>query len=654
LENTDLKNARKNFLNERVTLELKTMKYFWNKRTLVFPIDVTLMVASYFFAHLIRFEDLSYFSNNKQFFITLVIVVLSRSIIFLFSGIYKSLWAYASLHDLIEIVKFTAISSLVSTVAVLYYNRFDAQSRMVHVLDGLLLLGFLCLRSLSWRLLRENSKTAGNLQGKNTLIIGADKAAVSILNDLRQHKELGLRPVGFLDDEKEKHGGEIQKLPVLGGIDSLEKWIEEKEIDYVIIAKPGISPKKINFIRATCIAKKIDLRILPSVNDIFAETLPEKHSLLREIRVEDLLGRDSVTLDIETIRHYLSDHVILVSGAGGSIGSEICRQIAQFKPSQLILLDIAETPLYEIDYDLRKKFPELNLVSLVGDVKNLSRLSSIFQSYHPSVVFHCAAYKHVPLMELNPSEAVLNNILGTKNIADISKLSGVEKFVLISTDKAVNPVNIMGASKRIAELYLQSISPYSKTRFIMVRFGNVLGSNGSVIPRFQSQIQKGGPVTVTHPDVVRYFMTIPEASQLVLQAGSMGEEGEIFILDMGDPVKILELAEEMIRLSGLKPYKDIDIQFTGLRPGEKLFEELLLDLEGLKPTHHPKIRIAAVTGIQNHLVFLNKLNQLFSLANANKNTELFLLFKEMIPEYIIHKDYIEDQDITKAGIRHGR
>jgi FlaA1/EpsC-like NDP-sugar epimerase len=257
-------------------------------------------------------------------------------------------------------------------------------------------------------------------------------------------------------------------------------------------------------------------------------------------------------------------------------------------------------------------------------------------------------------MELNPSEAVLNNVLGTKNIADISKISGVDKFVLISTDKAVNPVNIMGASKRVAELYLQSISPYSNTRFIMVRFGNVLGSNGSVIPRFQNQIQKGGPVTVTHPDVVRYFMTIPEASQLVLQAGSMGEEGEIFILDMGEPVKILELAEEMIRLSGLKPYSDIDIQFTGLRPGEKLFEELLLDIEGLKPTHHPKIQIAAVTGIQNHLVFLNKLNQLFSLANANKNDEIFALFKEIIPEYIIHKDYIEDQDVAKAGIKNGR
>ena len=626
---------------------------FWNKRYLVFPIDIILMMSSYFLAHLIRYEDTHLFFIPEQFFVTMAIVVISRSVVFLFSGIYKSLWAYASLHDLVEIIKFTLISSLLSTVAVLFYNRFEAQSRMVPVLDGLILLGFLCIRSLSWRLLRENLKT-GNFHGKNTLLIGADKLAVSLLTDLRQHKELGLRPIGFLDDEIAKHGGEIQRLPILGGFESLPDWISQKKIECVIIAKTGLSPKHISSIRAICSESKIDLRILPSVTDIFTESSIEKYSLLREIRVEDLLGRDTVSLDIDPIKEYLSGHVILVSGAGGSIGSEISRQVSQFKPSLLVLLDTAETPLYEIDYELRKKYPTLNLQSIVGDVKNLSRLSHIFQTFQPGVVFHCAAYKHVPLMELNPSEAVLNNILGTKNIADISKISGVEKFVLISTDKAVNPVNIMGASKRIAELYLQSISLNSKTRFLMVRFGNVLGSNGSVIPRFQSQIQKGGPITVTHPDVVRYFMTIPEASQLVLQAGSMGEEGEIFILDMGEPVKILELAEEMIRLSGLKPYQDIDIQFTGLRPGEKLYEELLLDLEGLKATHHPKIRIAAVTGIQNQLVFLNKLNQLFSLANANKNEEIYQLFKEIIPEYIVHKDYIEETKSSRVGIQDGR
>lgn len=626
---------------------------YWNKRYLVFPIDVVLMALSYFLAHVIRYED-SQFFLKEHFFITMGLVVTSRSIVFLFSGIYKSLWAYASLHDLIELIKFTLLSSLVSAVVVLFYNRFEAHSRMVLVLDGLILLGFLSLRSLSWRMFRENFRPHSYYQGKNTLLIGVDKMAISLLADLRDHRELELRPIGFLDDETHKHGGEIQKLPILGSIESLPDWLVKKRIESVIIAKPTLSSKKISFIREVCNAHNVDLRILPSVTEIFSETISEKYTLLRKVQVEDLLGREPVVLEIEPIKDYLSGHVILVSGAGGSIGSEICRQIAQFKPSRLILLEIAETPLYEIDYELRKKYPNLELVSLIGDVKNLSRLNSIFMEHRPSVVFHCAAYKHVPLMELNPSEAVLNNVLGTKNIADISKLSGVEKFVLISTDKAVNPVNIMGASKRAAELYLQSISPNSKTRFIMVRFGNVLGSNGSVIPRFQAQIQKGGPLTVTHPDVVRYFMTIPEASQLVLQAGSMGEEGEIFILDMGEPVKILELAEEMIRLSGLLPYKDIDIQFSGLRPGEKLYEELLLDLEGLKPTHHPKIRIAAVSGIKNHLVFLNKLSQLFSLANANKNDDIYHLFKEIIPEYVIHKDYMEDSDITKGVKNHGR
>lgn len=626
---------------------------YWNKRYLVFPIDVILMTISYLLAHIIRYEDFHFF-HQDHFFTTLCLVVATRSIVFLFSGIYKSLWSYASIHDLVELIKFTILSSLVSTVVVLFYNRFEAHSRMVLVLDGLILLGFLSLRSLSWRLVRENFKPPFHAHGKNTLLVGVDKMAVSLLSDLREHRELELKPIGFLDDEVQKHGGEIQKLPILGDIESLPKWIAPKGIECVIIAKPSLSSKKISFIREICNAKKIDLRILPSVTDIFTESVSDKYTLLREVRLEDLLGREPVSLEIDSIRDYLGGHVILVSGAGGSIGSEICRQVAQFNPSRLILLELAETPLYELDYELRKKFPELDIVSLVGDIKNLSRLNSIFMEFRPGVVFHCAAYKHVPLMELNPSEAVLNNILGTKNIADISKLTGVEKFVLISTDKAVNPVNIMGASKRVAELYLQSISPNSKTRFLMVRFGNVLGSNGSVIPRFQAQIQKGGPVTVTHPEVVRYFMTIPEASQLVLQAGSMGEEGEIFILDMGKPVKILELAEEMIRLSGFQPYRDIEIQFSGLRPGEKLYEELLLDIEGLKPTHHPKIRIAAVTGIKNHIVFLNKLSQLFSLANSNKNEEIYKLFKEIIPEYVIHKDYIEDSKLKEGLKNSGR
>ncbi|EMJ87588.1 polysaccharide biosynthesis protein [Leptospira meyeri serovar Semaranga str. Veldrot Semarang 173] len=449
------------------------------------------------------------------------------------------------------------------------------------------------------------------------------------------------QPIGFLDDNLSKKGGYIQGVPILGATDEIGKILVRYGVKKVIMTVPQPDGRVVSKLMKECENAGVDFKILPT----FGEYLSGKPNItqLREVQVEDLLGRPTVDLEIESIRSYLEKKVILVTGAGGSIGSEICRQVALFKPSVLVILDAAETPLYEIDYELRKSFSDLNIDirPVIADVKNLSRISAIFEEHRPSVVFHSAAYKHVPMMEINPSEAVLNNVMGTKNVADVCRLIGVERFVLISTDKAVNPVNVMGASKRAAEIYLQHISQNSRTKFITVRFGNVLGSNGSVIPRFREQIKRGGPVTVTHPDVIRYFMTIPEATQLVLQAGSMGEHGEIFILDMGEPFKILSLAEEMIRLSGYTPHKDIAIEFSGLRPGEKLYEELLLNQEGIKKTHHPKIRIAAPLENYNLLLFQNKLNRLFSLAKANKNRELFGAFKEIIPEYKIHDEYIE-------------
>ena len=556
------------------------------------------MVLSYVTAHLIRYESLEFLIDRDRFIISTLIVVGSRSVIFLFSDIYRSFWAYASIHDLMEIIKVTFTSSLVSTTALVFYNRFSQHSRMVPILDTLILLSLLCFRSFSWRIIRDEYLSQNINEGKATLVIGAGKSGLMLTTEIRRQKELKLRPIGFLDDDPSKLGAHIQGIPVLGRIDQLEYFLTKYKVEEIIITLAALPGKTISQIIKICETYKIHAKILPSIGEIFAGK-KSSYNQLREVRVEDLLGRDPVDLEIESIKSYLKGQVILVSGAGGSI---------------------------------------------VADVKNLSRLGYIFKQCAPTVVFHCAAYKHVPLMEFNPSEAVLNNILGTKNVADISRLSGVDRFVLISTDKAVNPVNIMGASKRACELYLQNITANSKTKFITVRFGNVLGSNGSVIPRFKEQIEKGGPVTVTHPEVIRYFMTIPEASQLVLQAGSMGERGEIFILEMGEPVKILELAEEMIRLSGYQPYKDINIEFTGLRPGEKLYEELLLNLEGIKKTHHPKIKIATSSPIQNQIVFLSKLNQLFSLAKANKNEEIYDLFKEIIPEYQKHIDYIS---ITK-------
>lgn len=615
----------------------------FNKRYLIFPIDVIFMVLSYVTAHLIRYESLEFLIDRDRFIISTLIVVGSRSVIFLFSDIYRSFWAYASIHDLMKIIKVTFTSSLVSTTALVFYNRFSQHSRMVPILDTLILLSLLCFRSFSWRIIRDEYLSQNINEGKATLVIGAGKSGLMLTTEIRRQKELKLRPIGFLDDDPSKLGAHIQGIPVLGRIDQLEYFLTKYKVEEIIITLAALPGKTISQIIKICETYKIHAKILPSIGEIFAGK-KSSYNQLREVRVEDLLGRDPVDLEIESIKSYLKGQVILVSGAGGSIGSEICRQVSLFEPESLILLDAAETPLYHIDYELRNKFTNIRYESIVADVKNLSRLGYIFKQCAPTVVFHCAAYKHVPLMEFNPSEAVLNNILGTKNVADISRLSGVDRFVLISTDKAVNPVNIMGASKRASELYLQNITANSKTKFITVRFGNVLGSNGSVIPRFKEQIEKGGPVTVTHPEVIRYFMTIPEASQLVLQAGSMGERGEIFILEMGEPVKILELAEEMIRLSGYQPYKDINIEFTGLRPGEKLYEELLLNLEGIKKTHHPKIKIATSSPIQNQIVFLSKLNQLFSLAKANKNEEIYDLFKEIIPEYQKHIDYIS---ITK-------
>lgn len=606
------------------------------------------MILSYFLAHLIRFESTAFLQEPNDFFIPLLIVVACRSFVFLFSNIYRSIWAYASIHDLVEIIKTTILSSLISNTALLFYNGFEHLSRMIPVIDTLLLLGFLCIRSLSWRLVRDQyilRKKQGD--GIPTLILGAGKTGATLLTELRRHNDLNLLPLGLLDDDESKLGAHIQGVPVLGKIDQAESLIRSLEIKKVLIAFSNPDGKQIGKLIKSFESENVDFKILPSLGSLFFD--PPKVQQLREIRVEDVLGRPVVDLEIESIRSYIAGKTVLITGAGGSIGSELCRQVAVFNPAKMILLDSAETPLYEIDYELKKVFKDsgIQFRAVIADIKNPLRISSVFETDRPQVVFHSAAYKHVPMMEINPSEAVLNNVLGTKNLADISRHYGTERFVLISTDKAVNPVNIMGASKRVAELYLQAISQGTKTKFITVRFGNVLGSSGSVIPRFREQISNGGPVTVTHPDIIRYFMTIPEATQLVLQAAAMGEKEEIFLLDMGEPIRILNLAEDMIRLSGFRPYTDIPIVFTGLRPGEKLFEELLLDLEGIKKTHHPKIRIAAPLEEGDPSSFQARFNALLEAAKSDREEEIFSSFKALVPEYKMHKEYISEETSRK-------
>lgn len=427
--------------------------------------------------------------------------------------------------------------------------------------------------------------------GKKTLIVGAGEAGSMLLKEMRKQHGSEYNIIGFVDDDRQKQGMMLHRVPVIGTIDHLKGLVRKHKIEEIVVAIPSAHGKMLRRIVGACEKAKVAVKTIPGITDIITGKIAI--SQIKDVDIEDLLGREAVVLDEQSISSYLTGKKILISGAAGSIGSEICRQVARFNPAKIILLDAAETPLFYTEKELSEKYPELRIIPLVADIRNSARIEMVFDQFMPEVVFHAAAYKHVPMMEYNPVEAVTNNTLGTRKLADAAHRFGVKNFVMISTDKAVNPTNVMGASKRAAEIYVQALAQKSQTRYTTVRFGNVLGSNGSVIPIFKEQISKGGPVTVTDPDIMRYFMTIPEATQLVLQAGCIGKGGEIFVLDMGEPVRIVDLAKELIHLSGLIPYEDIDIVITGLRPGEKLFEELLIQGEGIKPTSHEKIKIAA-------------------------------------------------------------
>jgi FlaA1/EpsC-like NDP-sugar epimerase len=435
---------------------------------------------------------------------------------------------------------------------------------------------------------------------------------------------------GFVDDDDAKQGKYLNGVPVLGTRDRLPALVSKHGIKEIVIAIPSARGNVLRNIIESCAAVDVRFRTLPSLADIIDGRISV--SQIRDVEINDLLGRDPVVLDEEGISIYLTGKTVLISGAAGSIGSEICRQVARFEPGRLILLDNAETPLFYLEREMKEKYSDLQIVPIIGDVRNRGKMDKLVESFLPEVVFHAAAYKHVPMMEFNPTEAVDNNIGGTKIMADAAHRFGVGNFVLISSDKAVNPTNVMGASKRVAEMYVQALARSSATKFTTVRFGNVLGSNGSVIPLFMEQIKKGGPVTVTDPKVTRYFMTIPEATQLVLQAGCLGKGGEIFVLDMGDQVSIVNLAEELIRLSGLIPYEDIDIVFTGLRPGEKLFEELHLEGEGVLPTAHEKIRIVTAAGADLRTVTA-QLEWLFHMAATFNAAKVIQSLQHMVVEF---------------------
>jgi FlaA1/EpsC-like NDP-sugar epimerase len=516
-----------------------------------------------------------------------VVLVLSHHFFSLVYKLYKKAWEYASVGELLIILKVVTFSILITGALQIMimqttFLRLLVVTWMLHIL----LIGS---SRFCWRMFRDNFiKQKENTN--RTLIIGAGAAGTMVARQLIQNPDSELQPIAFIDDSLKKRNLDIMGIPVIGGINQIEQVVQEWKIDNIIIAIPSLNKKDLNTIFLECAKTKAKTKILPMLEDLVTGKVVVSH--FRDVQVEDLLGREPVELNMNSISEYIKDKVVLVTGAGGSIGSEICRQIAQFHPEKLILLGHGENSIYSAEMELSDMFAHTNIkfYTEIADVQDAEKMQEIMNFHRPQVVYHAAAHKHVPLMQRNPEEAVKNNVIGTMNVAKAASLSGVGKFVMISTDKAVNPTSIMGATKRLAEMIVQHMDTVSSTNFVAVRFGNVLGSRGSVIPRCKTQIQNGGPVMVTHPDMVRYFMTIPEASRLVIQAGALARGGEIFVLDMGEPVKIVDLAKNLIKLSGYS-IEEIGIEFNGMRPGEKLFEELLSDEEIHKKQVFPKIYI---------------------------------------------------------------
>ncbi len=607
----------------------RVLKFLLLNRWAALLHDLIWIPASLTLAYWLRFN---FDIIPQNYFYSLVkligFTVPVQGAVFWLTGLYRGFWRFASIPDLVRILKAVGLGTLLLTLTASVVLRMHGVPRSVLVLYPILLSAGLCFSRLTYRWFKDAHIKIHKHEGKRALIVGAGRAGEMLVRDLLHRPEY--LPLAFVDDDPKKLGREIHGVRVVGTTDSIEKVSKALEIELVLLAIPSADKSTVQRVVTLCNKAKLECRTLPSVFEMKGAEI--EATRLRPVTVEDLLGREVVNLDNEAISEYLKDKNVLVTGGGGSIGSELCRQIATIRPAKLVIMDNSEFNLYTIDHELRAEFPRLNLITVLGDVKNDERVNWVFTKFSPDAIFHAAAYKHVPMLEINPAEAVTNNVLGTKIVADAADRCEAERFVLVSTDKAVNPANVMGATKRIAELYCQNLDARSKTKFITTRFGNVLGSAGSVVPLFEKQIKDGGPLTVTHPEITRYFMTIPEAVSLILQAGAMGTGGEIFVLDMGKPILIRELAEQMIKLSGLTPGQDIEIVYTGLRPGEKLYEEIFHHKEDLKPTTHEKLLLAKSRKVnwdwlQQEIVHLQMAASMRNVQKLKKH------LKNIVPEY---------------------
>ncbi len=613
-------------------------KKLWSRRTFLILYDIAAITAAGLLALLARFNfyyydiELKYLDELWRYMPINIVLTL---LIFYAFRMYHSLWAYAGMTEMQNIVSACILSSIAQMIGILVTGGH--MPRSYYPLYGMFLLLMTLFSRFMYRLVRVKrnqyrAKKSGNIQ--NIMIIGAGEAGNSIIKEIVTSRYLTSHAKCVIDDNPDKIGKFIHGVKVVGNRESIIEAAKLYSINQIIIAIPSARKPEIKDIIMLCKETGCDIKILPGIYQMVKGEVTVNQ--LRDVAVEDLLGREPVEVDIESIMGYVTNQVILVTGGGGSIGSELCRQIAGHNPKQLVIVDFYENNVYEIQQELIRKYPKLDLVVLIASVRNTNRMNMIMKTYHPAIVYHAAAHKHVPLMEESPNEAVKNNVFGTMKTALAAAQNGVKRFVMISTDKAVNPTNIMGATKRICEMMIQSFNRQYATEFVAVRFGNVLGSNGSVIPLFRKQIEEGGPVTVTHPEIVRYFMTIPEAVSLVLQAGAYAKGGEIFVLDMGEPVKILDLAKNMIRLSGFVPDEDIKIIFTGLRPGEKLYEEILMDEEGLQSTPNKMIHIGKPMEFDEEEFFLKlvKLKE-YSYKEAG---DLRRMVHEIVPTYIWQKE----------------